>query len=174
MRPCDNMDSATRIKPFGRKTHIARRSSKNSATGMVDNLKPEDRRKTMRAVKGERTKLEKRLFSMLAGMSLKGWKQNASDITGKPDVVFIDQKVAIFVDGCFWHGCPVCQRKLPQTNREYWEHKIARNIELAKLHNEQLHLDGWMVVRIWEHEIACKDGRQEIRKKIRQALKSGD
>ena len=100
---------------------------------MVDNLRPEDRRKTMRAVKGKGTKLEKRLSSMLAGMSLKGWKQNVSNITGKPDVVFFDQKVVIFVDGCFWHGCPVCQRKLPETNREYWARKITRNVELSKI-----------------------------------------
>ena len=141
---------------------------------MVDNLKPEDRRKTMRAVKGKRTKLEKRLFSMLAGMSLKGWKQNVSNITGKPDVVFFEQKVVIFVDGCFWHGCPVCQRKLPQTNREYWEHKIARNVELARSHNKQLLRDGWTVVRIWEHELTNKIDKQKIRIKIRETIKPGD
>ncbi len=141
---------------------------------MVDNLKPEDRRKTMRAVKEKRTKLEKRLFSVLAGMRLKGWKQNASNITGKPDVVFVDQKVVIFADGCFWHGCPVCLRKLPQTNREYWERKIARNVALAKSYNKQLRRDGWTVIRIWEHEITSKDDRQEIRIKIQQALKPGD
>lgn len=141
---------------------------------MVDNLKPEDRRKTMQAVKGKGTKLEKRLFSMLTGMSLKGWKKNASNVTGKPDVIFVDQKVVIFVDGCFWHGCPVCQRKLPQTNREYWERKIARNVELAKSHNQQLRDDGWTVIRIWEHEIISKVARQVIRARIRQVVKPGD
>lgn len=128
----------------------------------------------MRAVKGKRTKLEKRLFSMLAGMSLKGWKQNVSNITGKPDVVFFEQKVVIFVDGCFWHGCPVCQRKLPQTNSEYWEHKIARNVELARSHNKQLLRDGWTVVRIWEHELTNKIDKQKIRIKIGEAIKPGD
>jgi DNA mismatch endonuclease (patch repair protein) len=141
---------------------------------MVDNLSPEDRRKTMQAVKGKRTKLEKRLFSMLAGMSLKGWKQNASNVSGKPDVIFAKQKVAIFVDGCFWHGCPICQRKLPQTNREYWERKIARNVELAKSHNQQLRNDGWTVIRIWEHEIIRECERQRIRLQIRQAIKLGE
>lgn len=137
---------------------------------MVDNLTPEDRRKTMRAIKGKRTKLERRLFSMLAGMCLKGWKQNANNVTGKPDVVFIDQKVAIFVDGCFWHGCPVCMRKLPKTNIQYWKRKIARNIELAKSHNKKLHRDGWAIIRIWEHEISSKDDRKKIRMKIRQYI----
>ena len=137
---------------------------------MVDNLKPEDRRKTMRAVKGKKTKLEKRFFSMLAGMSLKGWRQNASDIIGKPDVVFIKEKVAIFIDGCFWHSCPVCQRKLPQTNHEYWARKIARNVELAKSHNRKLRRKGWIVIRIWEHEMSDDAKRKWIRIKIRQKL----
>lgn len=139
---------------------------------MPDNLTPKDRRKTMQAVKGKRTRLEKRLFSMLAGMGLKGWKQNVSNVTGKPDVVFARQKVAIFVDGCFWHGCPVCKRKLPQTNRKYWERKIARNVKLAKSHNQHLYKNSWTIIRIWEHEINSKVARQEIVVKIRESVKS--
>jgi len=123
----------------------------------------------MQAVKGKGTKLEKRLWAMLAGMGLKGWKKNADTITGKPDVVFISQRVTVFVDGCFWHGCPYCRRKLPQTNREYWERKIKRNIELAQLHNEQLQREGWTVVRIWEHEMV---DTVIVRSKIRHALEN--
>ena len=107
----------------------------------------------MQAVKGKGTKLERRLWAMLAGMGLTGWKKNARSITGKPDVVFASHRVAVFIDGCFWHGCPHCRRKLPKTNREYWEGKISRNLELAQLHNEELRRDGWTVVRIWEHEM---------------------
>jgi DNA mismatch endonuclease (patch repair protein) len=138
---------------------------------MVDNLKPEDRRKTMQAVKGKGTKLERSLFSMIAGMGLKGWKKNVSSVVGKPDVIFADQKIAIFVDGCFWHGCIVCQRKLPETNREYWVRKINRNVQLAKTHNQQLFNDGWSVIRIWEHEMTSKTGKEEIKMRIRQAIK---
>jgi DNA mismatch endonuclease (patch repair protein) len=136
---------------------------------MSDNLSPEDRRKTMQAVKGRGTRLEKRLWAMLAGMGLKGWKKNAETITGKPDVVFTNRRVAVFIDGCFWHGCPHCERKLPKTNRDYWERKIKRNVELAQLHNEQLQRDGWTVVRIWEHEIA---DTAMIRARILRALEN--
>lgn len=136
---------------------------------MSDNLKPEDRQKTMRAVKGKGTKLEMRLWAMLAGMGLRGWRKNVSDIAGKPDVVFSDRRVVMFIDGCFWHGCPICNRKLPQTNREYWERKISRNIELATLHNDQLQREGWTVVRIWEHEMTDK---AIIRARIRHALET--
>lgn len=121
----------------------------------------------MRAVKGRGTRLEKRLWAMLAGLRLKGWKKNADDVVGKPDVVFLNQRIAIFIDGCFWHGCPHCKRKLPATNREYWERKIKRNIELARLHDEQLQREGWVVLRIWEHEMA---NMATVRLKILQVL----
>lgn len=134
---------------------------------MGDNLSPEDRRKTMQAVKGKGTRLEKRLWAMLAGMRLNGWEKNPETITGKPDVVFPSQQIAVFIDGCFWHGCPHCQRKLPVTNHEYWEKKIKRNIALAQIHNEQLEQEGWTVIRIWEHEMA---DTAKIRKRIRKAL----
>lgn len=139
----------------------------------MDNLTPEDRRKTMRAVKGKGTKLEKRLFSMLAGMGLNGWRKNANDVIGKPDVIFMASKVAIFVDGCFWHGCPYCQRKLPETNQIYWKRKIARNVRLAKQHKRQLCAEGWIVLRIWEHEINNNALRGAIKTKIRRAIKRG-
>lgn len=137
---------------------------------MADNLKPEDRLKTMRAVKGKGTRLEKHLFAMLAGMRVKGWHKNVGDIEGKPDVVFPNEKVAIFIDGCFWHGCPVCKRKLPQSNHEYWERKIKRNIELAAIHNQKLTDQGWTVLRIWEHEVKDKEAMQRIKSSLRQAL----
>jgi len=132
---------------------------------MSDNLKPEDRRKTMKAVKGKGTKLEKRLCAMLAGMGIGGWKKNVQNIAGKPDVAFPNQKIAIFVDGCFWHGCPHCHRKLPTTNRKYWKKKIDRNIELAKSYNRQLKDDGWKVIRIWEHEVISDTTRFKSRLK---------
>lgn len=141
---------------------------------MADNLTPADRQKAMRAVKGKGTTPERRLFAMLAGMRLKGWRRHAADITGKPDVVFTHERVAIFVDGCFWHGCPHCQRKLkPDTNRQYWERKINRNIELAKSHNQKLLEAGWSVIRIWEHEIKNPADRIQIRAKIHRAIITG-
>lgn len=140
---------------------------------MPDNLKPEDRRKTMQAVKGKGTSLERQLFSMLAGMRLKGWRKNADDIIGKPDAVFDDAHLALFIDGCFWHGCPHCRRKLPQTNVEYWERKIARNIERAQRYNQMLTESGWTVIRIWEHEIREVSARADIQSKIRAALAKG-
>jgi DNA mismatch endonuclease, patch repair protein len=107
---------------------------------------------------------------MLAGMGLRGWRQNAENITGKPDVAFDNLRIAVFVDGCFWHGCPYCKRKLPATNRGYWKHKINRNKELAKSHTAKLRRGGWIVIRIWEHEIRPNQGLDRIRIKLAKAL----
>lgn len=136
---------------------------------MSDNLKPEDRRRAMQAVRGKGTKLERRLWAMLAGMGLRGWRKNADDLAGKPDVVFCSERVAVFIDGCFWHGCPSCRRKMPVTNREYWVRKIKRNVELAQLHDEQLQQHGWTVVRIWEHEMS---DTAAVRARVIHALES--
>ena len=122
----------------------------------------------MRAVKSKGTKLERQLWAMLAGMKLKGWKKNVQTISGKPDVVFPDHQLALFIDGCFWHGCPYCKRKLPVTNQEYWVKKIKRNVALAEQHNQQLQQEGWTVLRIWEHDM--KD-ISAVGERIRKALK---
>lgn len=139
---------------------------------MPDNLSPQDRQKTMRAVKSKGTSLERSLCSMLAGMHLAGWRQNADDILGKPDVVFDTEQVAIFVDGCFWHGCPLCKRKLPVANHLYWTQKIQRNVERAQTCNLKLADAGWKVIRIWEHQLRDAAARKQVQRQIRSAIKS--
>ena len=137
---------------------------------MADNLTPEDRRKTMQAVKGKKTKLEKRLFSMLAGMGLEGWKQNESDITGKPDVAFVDQKVAIFVDGCFWHRHKGCKFSYtPKSRTEFWLPKFERNVARDRLVTRTLRKAGWRVVRIWECQLTAKK-QARVLHRLRRAL----
>lgn len=69
----------------------------------------------------------------------------------RPDVVFTRARVAVFLDGCFWHGCPE-HGSAPKTNRAYWQPKIARNRERDDQADRLLTESGWVVVRIWEHE----------------------
>lgn len=120
---------------------------------MTDNLSPAHRQKTMRAVKSQNTGPERRLRAMLAGLRLSGWKLHVPDLPGKPDVVFPAQQLAIFVNGCFWHRCPICHRPLPQNNRDYWERKISRNVARDRRYNQELAALGYTVLRIWEHEL---------------------
>ena len=70
----------------------------------------------------------------------------------RPDIVFTKRKVAVFVDGCFWHRCPKCYHK-PATNADFWEAKIGRNVERDKEVSRELKNRGWKVVRVWEHEL---------------------
>jgi len=69
----------------------------------------------------------------------------------RPDIVFTRARVAVFIDGCFWHGCADHQR-VPRTNRDYWIPKLARNVARDREVDEALTAAGWLVLRIWEHE----------------------
>jgi DNA mismatch endonuclease (patch repair protein) len=73
----------------------------------------------------------------------------------RPDIVFTRAKIAIFVDGCFWHGCPAHGRR-PKSNSHYWEAKIALNRDRDVRQGEALRSHGWHVVRVWEHEPAAE------------------
>lgn len=98
---------------------------------------------------------------------LKGWRRHAA-IPGRPDFVFSREKVAIFVDGCFWHGCAKHCR-MPASNQEYWLAKIARNKKRDRRVRIELRASGWTALRIWEHEL--KGSQDRLLKKVMAALK---
>lgn len=107
-------------------------------------------------MKGNRrsgTKPEQRLRSRLHREGLRFRKDlmvRAGNIKVKPDVVFPRARVAVFVDGCFWHGCPDHGRR-PRVNADYWGPKLERNADRDARVDAALKADGWEVVRIWEH-----------------------
>jgi DNA mismatch endonuclease (patch repair protein) len=70
---------------------------------------------------------EQRVERELLGVGLTGWIKHAKELPGKPDFFFEDSKTALFVDGCFWHGCPTCRRRIPTSRREFWRKKINDN-----------------------------------------------
>jgi DNA mismatch endonuclease, patch repair protein len=82
---------------------------------------------------------------------------------GKPDFVFPKSKLAIFVDGCFWHGCPKHATK-PKNNRAFWKRKLSANKKRDRLVNQTLRARGWRVLRIWEHELAPKNATRLVRR----------
>jgi DNA mismatch endonuclease (patch repair protein) len=137
---------------------------------MPDNLSKEDRIRTMRAVKGKGTGPERRVRGMLAGLGLRGWLVNPEGITGKPDFAFPEEKVAIFVDGCFWHRCPICDRPLPESNKGYWERKIQRNVERDRKYTAQLEAEGWRVMRIWGHQLKKNMSLDPIAEEVKALL----
>jgi len=119
---------------------------------MPDRYPKETRSRVMSNIRSEQTAVEIALRKYLWRKGWKGYRINVKDLPGKPDIVYASKKVAIFVDGCFWHKCPRCFVE-PESNRDYWLPKIQMNIERDIKQNIMLENLGWTVVRIWEHEI---------------------
>jgi DNA mismatch endonuclease (patch repair protein) len=86
----------------------------------------------------------------------------------KIDIAFPAKRVAVFVDGCFWHGCPI-HSHLPKSNKEYWLPKLKKNMERDKENTKRLQEDNWKVLRLWEHELM---NIQEAVKQVELALRS--
>lgn len=86
-----------------------------------------------------------------------GWRRHVP-IRGRPDFLFSKAKVAIFVDGCFWHGCPV-HFKIPQSNREFWDNKVRMNKRRDRSVTRQLEVAGWVVLRVWQHDLRSNTPR---------------
>lgn len=109
----------------------------------------------MRAVKSRGNKsTELKLIEIFKVEKIVGWRRNYK-LFGKPDFVFPKQRLAIFVDGCFWHGHD-CRNTKPADNADYWRQKIERNKNRDGLVSKTLAEKGWRVLRIWECQIAKK------------------
>jgi len=111
---------------------------------------------------------EVRLATMMRMTGIKGWRRHLP-IPGRPDFSFRKHKVAVFVDGCFWHGCPVCFR-LPKQNRAFWKAKIEGNRKRDRSVNGRLRRLGWKVIRIKECQLKHSD---RVVSKIRKAVAWG-
>ncbi len=117
---------------------------------MADVLTPEQRSFCMSRIKGRDTRPELRIRKALWSL---GYRYRIdTGLPGRPDIVFQKQKVAVFIDGCFWHRCPR-HYQAPATNPEFWEKKITRNVERDRKIDNELACQGWIVKRIWEHEV---------------------
>ncbi len=92
------------------------------------------------------------LAKLLRTNGITGWRRNQT-VFGKPDFVFPIQHIAVFVDGCFWHGCAK-HSNMPASNRPFWKAKLTGNKARDRVVNRTLRREGWRVVRIWEHELA--------------------
>lgn len=122
---------------------------------MTDLLTPAQRSALMAKVKGSgNASTELRLIAVFRALGITGWRRKAA-ILGKPDFVFPALKLAVFVDGCFWHGCPL-HATSPKQNAEFWRAKIARNQARDHLVTRTLRARGWRVLRLWEHELTRK------------------
>jgi len=128
---------------------------------MTDVLTKEQRKLNMSRIRAKNTGPEVKIRKLLFAVGIRGYRIH-HNLAGKPDIVFTKKKIVIFIDGCFWHKCPICFQE-PETRKEFWMKKIQSNIDRDKKVNELLKNDGWKVIRIWEHEIK-KDPDTAVKK----------
>jgi len=120
---------------------------------MADVFSKRKRSDVMSRIRSSQNKdTELRLISIFRAHKITGWRRR-HPLFGSPDFVFPKEHVAIFVDGCFWHGCPKHYRR-PKSRQKYWDAKIQRNQERDRQVTRTLRAKGWKVVRLWEHALA--------------------
>lgn len=106
----------------------------------------------MALIRGEgNASTELRLVAAFRAAGIRGWRRG-SRLPGRPDLTFAAARLAVFVDGCFWHGCPHHHR-LPRTRRAFWKAKVDANRRRDRRVDRALRALGWAVLRIWEHDL---------------------
>ncbi|MHB8106979.1 MAG: very short patch repair endonuclease [Candidatus Cryosericum sp.] len=118
------------------------------------------------AVRNKDTRLEMAFRRYIWSHGIRGYRVR-SELFGRPDLVFPGPRVAVFVDGCLWHGCPVCH-EVPRTHGKFWSNKIRGNIERDLQVNQRLAQEGWSVLRFWGHEV--KSDPESCRARLVQRL----
>lgn len=133
---------------------------------MADVFTPLKRSEVMARVKSRGNRAtEMRLIRIFRDFEIKGWRRRAK-VFGNPDFIFRAARLAVFVDGCFWHGCPI-HGSIPETNREFWRTKLERNGNRDRTVTEILGARGWHVLRIWQHELRQPD---DVARRVTGAL----
>jgi DNA mismatch endonuclease (patch repair protein) len=136
---------------------------------MSDVFSKEKRSQVMSRIRGKGNKdTELAMIRIMRKYHIAGWRRNQV-VFGKPDFVFPKQKIALFVDGCFWHVCPK-HFNMPRNNRTFWEQKLLGNKIRDKYVTRTLKKDQWKVIRFWEHELLYP---HRVAKKILKALQTG-
>lgn len=137
---------------------------------MTDTVDKATRSRYMAAVKSRgNLSTEARMVRLLRDNCLSGWRRH-SPLPGTPDFCWPKQKAALFVDGCFWHGCPHCYQT-PKSNVRYWKEKVAGNKRRDSRGNSAVRTEGWTVIRIWECQLTKNPGRCVAR--IKKAVEEG-
>ena len=115
---------------------------------MTDTVDKQTRSRVMSSIAGSNTKMELAVKQVLGTL---GFEHQPKGVFGKPDFANAEHMVAVFLDGCFWHGCPE-HYKAPGDNAVFWAQKVARNRTRDMAVTRLLEDSGWRVIRVWEHE----------------------
>jgi len=118
---------------------------------------------TMRRIRAKDTKPELIVRANLRAAGLTGYRLHYAKAPGRPDISFVNRRLAVFVHGCFWHGCPHCQPRKPKRNTWYWLPKLERNKERDAEKAAALRQEGWRVLTLWECRIKRDPDKQVAR-----------
>ena len=136
---------------------------------MADVFTKQKRSQVMAAIRSRgNQETELRLVAIFRAAGITGWRRHQL-LPGRPDFIFRRQRLAVFVDGCFWHGCR-WHCRMPRDNRPYWQAKITRNAARDRQNARFLRAKGWKVIRIWGHALARPES---VLARITSALSSG-
>lgn len=119
-------------------------------TTVTDTFTPDQRSRLMSRVRTQGTKPELALRKALWSAGFRGWRCNARSVVGRPDLAWIGRRIAVFVDGAFWHGHPAYYHG---RSGPFWDEKIARNRARDEHVNRELEAAGWTVLRLWDLEV---------------------
>jgi DNA mismatch endonuclease (patch repair protein) len=138
---------------------------------MADVMTSAQRSALMGRIRGRRNEsTEMRFARLLRAAGVTGWRRHAP-LPGRPDFIFRQGKVAVFVDGCFWHGCPA-HFIAPKSRAAFWHRKISGNRRRDRRVGTELRSRGWLVIRIWEHALAGRiAGRALARIRVKLAAR---
>ncbi len=107
----------------------------------------------MSANRAKNTKPELLLRKALWQAGARGYRLHYKRVPGRPDISFVSKKVAIFVNGCYWHRCPKCSYPIPKTNSTFWQTKFENNVARDERKRKELRRHGWKVITVWECDL---------------------
>ena len=141
-------------------------SNKVQKIKRTDIFSKKKRSEIMSRIKSKESKIEEQIGKLLRNQGVK-YRKNVRSLFGNPDFAIKKNKIVVFVDSCFWHGCKK-HGSYPKTNKIFWNKKISRNKERDLEVNKHYRKSGWKLVRVWEHEI--KKNTDKIIMKIRESI----
>jgi len=129
----------------------------------------ENVRRTMQANRGKNTKPELELRRLLRESGFPGYRLHWKKVLGRPDIAYPGRRVAIFVNGCFWHQCPRCRPQMPKANAGFWAEKLEANVARDAARRSELEAAGWAVITVWECEL--RDAPSQVLERVTSALR---
>lgn len=128
--------------------------------------------RVMSSIKAKNTKPEMILRKLLWKSGLRGYRLHWKGVEGRPDIAYPGKKIAIFINGCYWHRCPKCDLPIPKTNADFWKTKFSRNVARDAYKKKVLEDQEWKILTFWECDI--KENPTTLVPQVKIAIKIVD